>query len=89
MLNQPRNVIEDDIIKSFSILILMIKVIYYQSIPAELKRLGLTQEKAATLLGCTRSGLTHRIKADKQQFHWAIYGLAGLANYLEKKIKDV
>jgi len=89
MLNQPRNVIEDDIIKSFSILILMIKVIYYQSIPAELKRLGLTQEKAATLLGCTRSGLTHRIKADKQQFHWAIYGLAnymGSTQNLEKNV---
>ena len=64
------------------------KVVYYQSIPAELKRLGLTQEKASELLGCTRSGLTHRIKADKPQFHWAIYGLAnymGNAHNLKKK----
>jgi len=55
--------------------------IHYQSIPAEIKRLGLTQQKCAEMLGCSLSGLTHRIKADKPQFHWAIYGLA---NYLDK-----
>jgi|TARA_R110001632_G_scaffold195236_2_gene316837 hypothetical protein len=54
-------------------------IIYYQSIPAELKRLGLTQDKASELLGCSRSGLNHRIKADKPLFHLAIFGLA---NYL-------
>ena len=55
-------------------------IIYYKSIPAELIRLGLTQEKASKMLGCSKSGLNHRIKADKPQFHWAIYGLA---NYIE------
>jgi len=57
----------------------MPKIIYYNSIPAEIKRLGLTQHKCADMLGCSLSGLTHRIKADKQQLHWAIYGLG---NYL-------
>ena len=55
--------------------------IHYQSIPAEIKRLGITQKECADMLGCSLSGLTHRIKADKPQFHWAIYGLS---NYLDK-----
>jgi len=55
------------------------RTIYFNSIPVEIKRLKLTQAKCAELLGCTRSGLLHRIKADKPQLHWAIYGLA---NYL-------
>jgi|TARA_R100001244_G_C5071668_1_gene111542 hypothetical protein len=59
----------------------MAKVIYYNSIPLEIKRLGITQHKCADMLGCSLSGLTHRIKADKQQLHWAIYGLA---NYLDR-----
>jgi len=59
-------------------------VIYYQSIPAEILRLGLTQRECASLMGCSISGLTHRIKADKPQFHLAIYGLS---NYLEKHSK--
>ena len=57
----------------------MKKAIYYHSIPAEIKRLGITQKECATLLGCSLSGLTHRIAANKQQLHWAIYGVA---NYL-------
>ena len=57
----------------------MKKAIYYNSIPAEIKRLGITQKECATLLGCSLSGLTHRIAANKQQIHWAIYGVA---NYL-------
>ena len=56
-------------------------LIHYQSIPAEIKRIGLTQQECAEMLGCSLSGLTHRIKADKPQFHFAIYGLA---NYLDK-----
>ena len=59
-------------------------LIYYQSIPAEIVRLGLTQQEVANLMGCSISGLTHRIKADKPQFHLAIYGLS---NYLEKHSK--
>jgi len=55
------------------------RTIYFNSIPVEIKRLGITQAKCAELLGCTRSGLMHRIKADKPQLHWAVYGLA---NYL-------
>ena len=55
----------------------MAKVIYYNSIPLEIKRLGITQHKCADMLGCSLSG----IKADKQQLHWAIYGLA---NYLDR-----
>ena len=51
-------------------------VVYYKSIPAEIKRMGITQEQCAEMLGCTRSGLTYRITADKPQFHWAIFGLA-------------
>ena len=57
----------------------MKKAIYYNSIPAEIKRLGITQKECASLLGCSLSGLTHRIAANKQQLHWAIYGVA---NYL-------
>ena len=59
-------------------------LIYYQSIPAEIVRLGLTQQEVANLMGCSISGLTHRIKADKPQFHLAIYGLS---NYLSKHSK--
>jgi hypothetical protein len=55
-------------------------LIHYQSIPAEIKRLGITQQECATMLGCSLSGLTHRIKASKPQFHFAIFGLA---NYLD------
>jgi len=28
------------------------------------------------MLGVTLSGLNHRIKANKQQLHWSIYGLS-------------
>jgi len=52
------------------------KTIYYNSIPVELKRLGLTQEKTAELLGISRSGLNHRLKADSPTLHWAVYGLS-------------
>ena len=55
------------------------KTIYYNSIPAEIKRLGITQHECAKFIGCSLSGLTHRIKGDKPTLHWAIYGLA---NYL-------
>ena len=51
-------------------------IIYYKSIPAEIKKLGLTQKSCADMMGVSLSGLTHRIKADKPQFHLAIYGLA-------------
>ena len=56
-------------------------LIHYQSIPAEIKRLGITQKECAEMLGRSLSGLTHRIKADKPQFHFAILGLA---SFLEK-----
>ena len=56
-------------------------LIHYQSIPAEIKRLGITQQKCAEMLGCSLSGLTHRIKANKPQIHFAIYGLV---SYLDK-----
>jgi predicted transcriptional regulator len=52
------------------------KTVYYTSIPVELKRLGLTQEKTAELLGISRSGLNHRLKADSPTLHWAVYGLS-------------
>ena len=52
------------------------KTVYYNSIPVELKRLGLTQEKTAELLGISRSGLNHRLKADSPTLHWAVYGLS-------------
>ena len=52
------------------------KTIYFNSIPVELKRLGLTHEKTAQLLGISRSGLNHRIKADSPTLHWAVYGLS-------------
>jgi len=64
-------------------------IIYYQSIPAELKRLGLTQEKASELLECSRSGLNHRIKADKPLFHLAIYGLANYMGNTENLKRNV
>ena len=60
--------------------------IRYKSIPAEIKKMGLTQYKCAEYLGCSLSGLTHRIASDKPQIHWAIYGLA---NYLEKETDNL
>jgi hypothetical protein len=57
------------------------QIVYYTSIPNELKRLGLTQKKACKLLGISRSGLNHRIAANTLAFHLQIFGLA---NYLIK-----
>ena len=51
-------------------------LIYYKSIPAEIKKLGITQKECAEMMGVSLSGLTHRIKADRPQFHLAIFGLA-------------
>ena len=51
-------------------------IIYYKSIPAEIKKLGLTQKQCAGMMGVSLSGLTHRIRASKPQFHLAVYGLA-------------
>ena len=51
-------------------------IIYYKSIPAEIKKLGITQKQCAEMMGVSLSGLTHRIKADRPQFHLAIFGLA-------------
>ena len=51
-------------------------IIYYKSIPAEIKKLGITQKECADMMGVSLSGLTHRIKADRPQFHLAVYGLA-------------
>jgi hypothetical protein len=56
--------------------------IRYKSIPAEIKKMGITQYKCAEYLGCSLSGLTHRIASDRPQIHWAIYGLA---NYLAEE----
>jgi len=67
----------------------MKKAIYYHSIPAEIKRLGITQKECATLLGCSLSGLTHRIAANKQQLHWAIYGVANYLGCTENLQKNV
>ncbi len=52
------------------------KTVYFNSIPAELKRLGLTQAKTAELLGISLSGFNHRLKADSPTLHWAVYGLS-------------
>jgi len=52
------------------------RTVYFNSIPAELKRLGLTQAKTAELLGISLSGLSHRLKADSPSLHWSIYGLS-------------
>ena len=62
-------------------------LIHYQSIPAEIKRLGITQQQAADYLGCSLSGLTHRIKADRPQIHFAIYGLASYLGDIEGGIR--
>ena len=64
----------------------MSSTIYYKSIQAELERLKITQEKAAEMLGYSKSGLNHRILRDRPMTHFAIYGLA---THLENKIKDV
>ena len=58
------------------------RLVYYESIPDELARLGLTQTEAAKLLGITKSTMSHNIKADNNSFHWQIYGLA---HYLESQ----
>tara|TARA_Y100001949_G_C15978424_1_gene327308 strand:- start:1490 stop:1765 length:276 start_codon:yes stop_codon:yes gene_type:complete len=62
-------------------------LIHYQSIPAEIKRLGITQQECANMLGCSLSGLTHRIKADRPQIHFAIYGLASYLGEIEDGIR--
>jgi len=54
----------------------MARIIHYNSIKDEIRRIGLTQQKCADMLGVTLSGLNHRIKANKQQLHWSIYGLS-------------
>ena len=54
----------------------MSPIIRYPSIKDEIKSIGLTQQRCADMLGVTLSGLNHRIKANKQQLHWSIYGLA-------------
>ena len=50
--------------------------IKYESIKAEIKRLGLTNKKVAELLGITVYGLDYRIKGDKPSIHWAMYGIS-------------
>jgi len=62
-------------------------VVYYKSIPAEIKRMGITQTKCAELLGCTKSGLGYRITADKPQLHWAIFGLASYLGTNQPNLK--
>jgi DNA-binding NtrC family response regulator len=57
------------------------KTVYFNSINEELKRIGLTQEKTAELLGITRSGLIHRIIKDKPSVHWEVYGLSQYFEY--------
>ena len=61
------------------------RLVYYESIPDELARLGLTQTQAAKLLGITKSTMSHNIKADNNSFHWQIYGLS---HYLESQNND-
>ena len=67
----------------------MRKAIYYHSIPAEIKKLGITQKECAELLGCSLSGLTHRIAANKQQLHWAIYGVSNYLGTVDNLQRDV
>ena len=62
-------------------------IIYYKSIPAEIKKLGLTQKHCADMMGVSLSGLTHRIKANKPQFHLAIYGLATYLGHNDGNLK--
>jgi hypothetical protein len=62
-------------------------VVYYKSIPAEIKRMGITHEECAELLGCTKSGLGYRITADKPQLHWAIFGLASYLGNNQPNLK--
>ena len=57
------------------------KTVYFNSINEELKRIGLTEEKTAELLGITRSGLIHRINQDKPSVHWEVYGLSQYFEY--------
>jgi predicted transcriptional regulator len=57
------------------------KTVYFNSITDELRRIGLTQEKTAELLGITRSGLIHRINQDKPSIHWQVYGLSQYFEY--------
>lgn len=56
------------------------KTIYYNSITAEFKKMRLTAQQVADLLGISRSALNHRIKADSPSIHWITYGLS---NYFE------
>ena len=54
----------------------------YHDIKFEIKKLGLTQEQVADMLGVTTNTLNYRIKQDKPTIHWAIYGIA---NYYSKE----
>jgi len=62
------------------------KTVYFKSIPSELKKIGLTQEKTAELLGITRSGLNHRIKSDRPSLHWQVYGLSSYFSQIDKNL---
>jgi len=60
----------------------------YNDIKFEIKKLGLTQEQVANILGITTNTLNYRIKQDKPTIHWAMYGIAnyyGKDNNLEIK----
>jgi len=50
--------------------------IKYYSIPAEIKKLGMTQTEFAGLLGIAPATLNHRIKKDSPTLHWCVYGIS-------------
>jgi len=50
--------------------------IKYHSIPAEIKKLGLTQREFADMLGISTAALYHRMKQDSPTVHWCVYGIS-------------
>lgn len=62
-------------------------VVEYNDITTEIRKLGLTMQQVADLMGITRQGLYYRIQADKAErkpsLHWAIYGIANYYGELE------
>ena len=61
------------------------KTVYFNSITDELRRIGLTQEKTAELLGITRSGLIHRINQDKDLSEGYAFGFSA-GKYIKENI---
>jgi|1_EtaG_2_1085319.scaffolds.fasta_scaffold04404_12 transcriptional regulator with XRE-family HTH domain len=61
-------------------------VIKYKNIKREIRSLGLTQKKVASILGISTQTLDYRIAQNKPTIHWAIYGIANYYGGIEDNL---